>query len=509
MGSCYNKGGDGQFGGGGGGGLGDGGHGGFGGGGGGAWYCVGFFGVHSTSGGNGGFGGGGGAGGDCERTYPGKSGYFGGRADDQHGGGGGALGGAIFNRSVVQLTRTIAGTVSGVTINGGVLQVKNSTFFNNYVARGEGGGGSAANGADAGGAIFSMGQSLEVNGSTFNGNQSTGSGAAIVAFNNIEYVKSGLSFPFPPTFPVDIPIAFTLNNTIIAHNGANECFFFGTGTINPKGAGNLIMQNGSGQFSPCPGVVTTDDPQLQPLQLNSPGNTPTMAIPLASPALDKADPTTSLLLSTDQRGVMRPQGAGFDIGAFEAGSTTTWNTNDKATNIILSNGDLTFRLGGDGYDGVRAVASASAGKKYWELTATTIVAPPIEEGIANSSFPVSAGVSGGYLGSTFDGIGWVGDGRVYLGNSVVSIIQGWGQGDVLSFAVDLDSKMIWFRTNGGNWNNNPANDPATNTGGIDISKLAGGPYFAFGQGYRGRDTLTANFGGSPYAQSVPSGFSNW
>lgn len=490
-GSCFNRGGDGEFGGGGGGGTQDGGNGEFGGGGGGGWYCVFFFGFNSSAGGPGGFGGGGGAGGDCERSTPGKGGYFGGRADDKNGGGGGALGGAIFNR--------------------GVLQVKNSTFFNNYVARGEGGGGSAANGADAGGAIFSMGKSLEVNDSTFSGNQSTGSGAAIVAFNAIVHVKTGPGFPFPPTVPVDvdIPIAFTLNNTVIANNGANECFFLGNGTINPEGAGNLIMQNGSGQFKPCPGVVTTSDPQLQPLQLNSPGNTPTMAILSSSPAVDKADPSTSL--SKDQRDVPRPQpqGGASDIGAFEVKTTTTWNPADKGTSIDLSNGNLTFALNTDGYYGVRSVASASTGKKYWELKASTIVSPAfaIGEGIVNGSFPTN---NVGYnLGSTLDGIGWYGDGRIILNDAVVDTIQGWQQNDVLSFALDLDSKKIWFRTNAGSWNNNPANDPATNTGGIDISSLAGGPYFPFGQGYSGRDTLTANFGGSPYTQSAPSGFSNW
>ncbi len=303
-------------------------------------------------------------------------------------------------------------------------------------------------------------------------------------------------------------VNFIMNNTIIANNGPNECFF--TGNVTAHGAGNLIMQNGSGmgQFRPCPGVVATSDPQLQPLQLNSPGNTPTMAIPLASPAVDKADPNTSL--STDQRGVARPQGGGFDIGAFEAGSTTTWNPNDKATSIILSNGDLTFALGSNAYDGVRSVASASAGKKYWELTATTIVSSPlyILEGITNSSFPVN-GTNVWYLGRNSAGIGWQGNGEVWTKDGVVTTVQGWAQGDVLSFALDLDNKRIWFRTNGGNWNNNPANDPATNTGGIDISTLDNGPYFAFGQGASGRDTLTANFGGSPYAQSVPSGFSNW
>ena len=262
-----------------GGGTGDGGHGGFGGGGGSgssAWFSV--------SGGNGGFGGGGG-GVDTHNpplwTSAGKGGRFGGRADGGDGGGGGALGGAIFSRN-------------------GDLEVRISTFFNNYVTRGQSGGGQAANGADAGGAIFSLGRTLEIRNSTFSGNQATGFGAAIVVYRD------------------NTPVDFTLNDTIIANNGANECFF--TGSVTVKGAGNLIMQNGSGtgQFSPCPGVVTTANPQLQPLQLNNPGNTPTMAIFPDSPAADKADPTTAL--PQDQRGVNRPRGAGFDIGAFEVRS---------------------------------------------------------------------------------------------------------------------------------------------------------------------------------------------
>ena len=203
------------------------------------------------------------------------------------GGGGGAVGGAIFNHS-------------------GDVHVRNSTFFNNYVTRGVAGGTSAANGADAGGAIFSLEGALAVENSTFSSNQSTGSGAAIVFYH--KELVSGEVAGYPPP-------SFLLNNTIIANNGANECFCTGS-LSNLKGSGNLIMDNGAGTFFPCPGVVTTDDPQLQPLQLNSPGKTPTMGILDASPAVNKAYPGTSL--PTDQRGVPRPQGGGFDIGAFEA-----------------------------------------------------------------------------------------------------------------------------------------------------------------------------------------------
>ncbi len=270
-------GGNGNYGGGGGGGVGccaagffgagHGGDGGFGGGGGGA---------NTEPGGNGGFGGGGGSG-----STDGKSGPFGGHADNSNfgtaGGGGGALGGAIFN-------------------DGGTVTVENSTFTNNGVVRGVGGSAGADNGADAGGAIFSHSGSLILVDATISDNQSTGSGGGIVVY------EDGSS------------TSFTLDDTIIANNGTNECYLQGSVTSN--GAGNLIMSNGSGgSVGGCPGVVTSGDPLLGPLQLNG-GDTPTLALTsTSSPAFNTADSVTSLIL--DQRGVDRPQAGGFDIGAFE------------------------------------------------------------------------------------------------------------------------------------------------------------------------------------------------
>jgi hypothetical protein len=477
--SCFPEGGEGHFGGGGGGGVGDGGRGGFGGGGG-----AGVTGDISVHGGKGGFGGGGGA--VTNFTLfndPGKGDKFGGHADDQsHGGGGGALGGAIFSKNAP-------------------VEVDNSTFFNNFVARGVGGGGSAENGADAGGAIFSYDSQIEIRHSTFSGNQSTGSGAAIVVYSDVDIGSSGGGAPF-----------FSLFNTIIANNGANECFTIGDMWF-IIGSHNLIMRNGSGAFSSCPGAVLSSDPQLQSLQLNSPGNTPTMGIPLTSPAVNAGDSGPNRTLPMDQRRVARPQGTGPDIGAFEARSedeTTTWNPFDKGTSVTLANGNLTFVSGWIAYNGVRAVVSASSGKKYWELTPRKISTAPsaIFEGVANASLPTNGPT---FLGGNSNGIGWAGDGRVWINNAVVATIQGWHQTDLLSFAADLESKRIWFRTNAGNWNNSPANDPATNTGGIDISTLVGGPYYPFGQGGNSglEDSLHANFGRSAYVNSVPSGFSHW
>jgi uncharacterized repeat protein (TIGR02543 family) len=185
------------------------------------------------------------------------------------------------------------------------VTVRNSTFTNNAATRGAGGTG-AANGGDAGGAIFSHDGDLTIVNSTFAGNQSTGSGGAVVAY--MDPPDSSL-FGGP-----DIFIVFTLENTIIANNGANECFF--TGNVHAEGTHNLITSNGSGSqpFGPCADPVVTDDPQLQGLNDNG-GYTKTMAIPFGSVAMGAADATTSL--STDQRGAARPQAGGYDIGAYE------------------------------------------------------------------------------------------------------------------------------------------------------------------------------------------------
>jgi uncharacterized repeat protein (TIGR01451 family) len=281
------KGGDGSYGGGGGGGPAGGGNGGFGGGGGG--------GDTSDTGGHGGFGGGGAVG------QPG--GKFGGNggactgADDCGGGGGGALGGAIFNGS-------------------GVVVIQNSTFYQNAVLRGVGGGSGVDNGGDGGGAIFSYFGSLTIQNSTIADNAASGAGGGV------ETALNG---------------TLVLQNTIIANNGAAECI---TGGIvnTDKSAANLITANSS-----CPNVSVTTDPQLDSPKPNAPGNTPTMAITSASSAYDAGDDNTAL--GTDQRGVQRPQGAHSDIGAFELVPSADLSVTKSVSSTTAQPGDtLTYTI---------------------------------------------------------------------------------------------------------------------------------------------------------------------
>jgi len=177
--------------------------------------------------------------------------------------------------------------------------IRNSTFTNNDVDRGEGGHSDtdkASNGADAGAAIFSLNGSLTLQNATISGNLVTGSdnqaGGGVVVMN------SGPG------------AALNLFNTILSRNGSNDCLL--KGNVDVKGSGNLVLNNNG-----CAGVAVSADPQLAALAVDrrSKTGTPTFALPPGSPAIDAGD--DDHLLATDQRGIARPQGPHGDIGAFE------------------------------------------------------------------------------------------------------------------------------------------------------------------------------------------------
>lgn len=259
-------------------------------------------------GGTGGFAGGGGGdtgsggfGGGSAPVAAALPGSFGGKGAEGLGGGGGGLGGAIFNE-------------------GGGVRILNSTFTANFVRGGPGA--PLGNGTGAGGAIFSLNGHLTVNDSTISGNQSTNSGGGIVMF------LAGS----PSLTPL-----LTLENTIIANNGAAECSIQGSVAV-VGAAGNLIQSNDN-----CPGVVSTNDPQLGPLQNNG-GLTPTMAISTTSSAFNTADASTSL--GVDQRGQQRPGMNRLpDIGAFELciSSSRFINTCENLVNVIPNPTTLTIQ----------------------------------------------------------------------------------------------------------------------------------------------------------------------
>ena len=69
-----------------------------------------------------------------------------------------------------------------------------------------------------------------------------------------------------------------------------------------------------GGYGPGSSNIITADPKLGPLAANG-GPTETMALLSGSSAIDTGTATGAP--SVDQRGISRPQGGGYDIGAFE------------------------------------------------------------------------------------------------------------------------------------------------------------------------------------------------
>ncbi len=179
--------------------------------------------------------------------------------------------------------------------NGATLVVEGCTFRNNYT---EG----------RGGAIATAGASaVTIRNSTLTGNTgigilSTTAGAVMenstiagnAARNNIGgwHVFGGSA---------------TLNNNIIANNSGND-IKIDAGSI--AGARNLIR---SGDLGALTGTINAD-PLLGALADHG-GPTQTMALLPGSPAFNAA--TTLASITTDQRGIARPQHRAPDLGAYE------------------------------------------------------------------------------------------------------------------------------------------------------------------------------------------------
>ncbi|UCG24460.1 MAG: hypothetical protein JSW55_00180, partial [Chloroflexota bacterium] len=177
---------------------------------------------------------------------------------------------------------------------------------------------------DVGGGIRMLGNATVVN-STLSGNQSTGwyGGAIFHTDGVMNLVNSTVANNVAPsgaaaaifvgTFTA-ADATLTLANTIVADNADLGCFqgFFGGGAVTLTADHNNLFTDDT-----CnPGVTdqVVADTGLGPLADNG-GPTHTHALQPGSPAIDAAD--GAACPATDQRGAVRPQGAGCDVGAYE------------------------------------------------------------------------------------------------------------------------------------------------------------------------------------------------
>lgn len=175
---------------------------------------------------------------------------------------------------------------------------------------------------------------------------------------------------------------------------------------------------------------------------------------------------------------------------FISSSPTTFDPESAYTtgNFTLSNGNLTFHSTSTATDnGAYSSTFKTSGKHYLECSHT---------GVGNNNSRI--GLSGPL------GVQQIADMWRNIGDHGLS-----GMPDCL--AIDLDNMKAWGRIGSGNWNGSGSANPSTNTGGVAITAaIAGGCWFYVDSAQdSGGPTWTVNFGGSPFAQTIPSGFTAW
>jgi hypothetical protein len=182
----------------------------------------------------------------------------------------------------------------------------------------------------------------------------------------------------------------------------------------------------------------------------------------------------------------------------------------KNAEITLSNGALTVDMSAAAsMSAVSAVDSASSGKYYWE---TTVVGDGGGNLIVGATSPSFSYNGGNYVGRDTFSLGYDRDNRVLYNNGTIATLVTYTAGDIIGVALDITNSKIWFRKNGGDWNNDVIGNqnPATNTGGYDISTLtADGAVRAAISLHIDADQVTTNFGATAFSQTAPSGFTKW
>jgi len=207
-----------------------------------------------------------------------------------------ADGGGIHNRGTLIVTNSFFFNNKGnfnswshggaiMNENGTVLLIK-TTFSDNNAMFGAG--------------VYNWNGTLNVMNSTFSGNFSAG-GGGILNHGTLNVMNSTFSGNIDGI--VNSGTA-TVTNTIVANSSDINCY----GTL--SGSSNLADDE-----SCSPGFTVSSSILLGPLADNG-GPTQTMALLPGSAAIDAGD--DEVCITTDQRGVRRPQGAHCDIGAYEA-----------------------------------------------------------------------------------------------------------------------------------------------------------------------------------------------
>jgi hypothetical protein len=188
------------------------------------------------------------------------------------------------------------------------------------------------------------------------------------------------------------------------------------------------------------------------------------------------------------------------MGAFGFGrgsGGTTWNPNDKSSEITLTNGNLTASdsPGGSTFTAVRSTTSKTAGAWQVEIRCEVFASGSVPSvGLANASAPLNA-----QLGLDTNSIVWQSGGTVVFNGVSLAVIDSYGPGDTVAIFPNFGLQIVVFQKNGG-----------AQYGPYNIAAMSG-PRFVIGQlgSVASPVQLTANFGRSPFLLPTPPTVLPW
>lgn len=146
----------------------------------------------------------------------------------------------------------------------------------------------------------------------------------------------------------------------------------------------------------------------------------------------------------------------------------------KATDVVLSNNNQTAT---QTFAYVQSVLGANApisvgtptmfSVKYNSTGTTQLNGRFIGIGVPEMNY---TGPFNGYPGNDVKSFGFSADGKaIFSGNPLSGALTAWANDDIIDIAVGMGK--IWIRVNGGDWNNNPAENPDPGTGGFDANSI--------------------------------------
>jgi hypothetical protein len=189
------------------------------------------------------------------------------------------------------------------------------------------------------------------------------------------------------------------------------------------------------------------------------------------------------------------------------GPSMTYDPEYTGDNLVISNRGLTVKAPSSiaGFPSSLTTRAINPNEKVMFGVTIDVWAPTPDAssvGIANHVFNNTSS----YLGSDLLSIGFWDDGLAFVNSNSTSGFPTFQfNGAVVDVAVDRLNNLIWMRVNGGLWNNSTSANPATTTGGVDISYISGivypgvSPYYYSGTEGRTSINTVAKY-------TVPIGF---